>query len=376
MPSPSAPQVWQPDPGSLSGAYRLCRFFLAEEEIIMDVIREAFHSLCGKPEVLEHNRCRILFFQRLWRILQKQKHSADHIGSPELEALRTLPNPQRAAALFFYLTPLEVDETSRVLGVNPPALAAQLLDARRELALAFGQQGHFPSAAADFVRSTSGDSNSLFYEVDGRVFAAVEELKPSVESISALEALAAEFSAHRFVKFRLRDPAFLAILLAAALCLGVVIWLFWAERPSFNGEDRLASLLQGNVQISAGDYDPIEVYLPDLDDWLALNGVDHFWVPSELVAAKTSAARTFTFDNVRVGAAALPELNMMAFFLDAKEAKIELYPERVWHLFQAGPDAGAAIRNGRAICLVAIRGDIPTLRKILAELAMSSSTNP
>ena len=76
----------------------------------------------------------------------------------------------------------------------------------------------------------------------------------------------------------------------------------------------------------------------------------------------------------KVAAVAVPELNMMVYFLDVPGAGPG--DDRRWHFFQAGPDAGAAIQSGRSVCVAAIRGEISELQNLLKTTNRPAPSDP
>lgn len=364
----SSRQIWHPEEESLSGALRLAKFFLGGDGDATGIVRKAFSGLCGKPEALEPVRCRILFFHRILRSLPGHPKAPPGETQDGLSPLRTLPPASCAPAALFYLTDLPPAEMGRVLGIKPGALASQLGAVRRGFGVDVETSGGI--AAPVFTRpgADSGQPG------EAALFSAAKALGPDEQERAALAELALEFAEHPHSKMRMKDPAFLAMILAVLLFVGICAWILLAERPGFEGREMLSSLLLEGARAEASDFQPLDEKLPALEDWLVLNGIETFFVPPELQNVRSVAVRAFTFESHKVAAVAVPELNMMVYFLDVPGAGPG--DDRRWHFFQAGPDAGAAIRSGRSVCVAAIRGEISELQNLLKTTNRPAPSGP
>ncbi|MCS7008662.1 MAG: hypothetical protein NZL93_01835, partial [Chthoniobacterales bacterium] len=163
----------------------------------------------------------------------------------------------------------------------------------------------------------------------------------------------------------LRDPAFLGFLAACLLFLAIAWWLLSQSSRSLEGEQKLKSLLENATQAEATEYEPVSTSLDQIDDWLALQGLDDFWLPNSLLDSKALAVRTFPFEGSRVAAVLLPEQQMILCFFDPTPLDISFPNENVWNYFQSGNNTAAVAIRGRLCILAAIRGTRAQLQNIL-----------
>ncbi len=321
------------DPELLADLFRFAKFFFREDRRSQEVVEKALRSLQGKPEAREERRAVLSLFARIARLAPSRIASPTAeipTGSAALEALRLLPSCARLAIALKLCSPLGEEEAARVAGCKPAEwrkVCASLPEIERE--------------------------------------ALREELQPGEV---AQRHLAAWENPQRLLRSERRgwlDPMALALGFAFLLLLGWGIWGLLARAGSFPGEDEARKLLELGSAAGAEDYEPVDLPLGALGDWLALKGVEGFWVPPELATQQTVAARVFTHQNVRVAAVALPEKQMLVYIFDGVPLGIEVRPPGNWRLFPQGQNAGAIAQRGRICVLAAVRGTPKDLRHLL-----------
>jgi hypothetical protein len=317
------------DPEFLADLVRFARFFWLEETAAVTAVEQALRELQGKPEAAEDLRAGLFLYARVARGASKAGPEGAK-GSEELETLRSLPVVDRLIAGLRICAPFSDEAAAKVAGCKPTEWKARV--------------GTLPSFDREGLRS---------------------ELAPSE---STREALAGWEEPGRLLRSERRgwlDPMALALGFAFLLLLGWGAWSLLSQADGFPGEEEARKLLEVASAAGAEDYEPVEVPLGALGDWLALNGVEGFWVPEELEKDTTVAARVFTHQNVRIAAVALPERQMLVYIFDGAALGMEVHPERHWRFFEQGVNAGAIAQRGRICVMVGFRGSVAELRQIL-----------
>lgn len=199
-----------------------------------------------------------------------------------------------------------------------------------------------------------------------RLRAEMEFLQPTAAQVSRLEEIAAmlERRAGSWVP-SLRDPGVLGLLAACVLLLGIGFWLFSQGGRGLEGEAKLKRLLESAAQAEATEYEPVSTPLHQMDDWLALQGLEGFWLPEALQNSQALAVRIFTFEGTRVAAVLLPEQQMLVCFFDPNPLGILLPEQETWNYFSSGNNTAAAAIKGRLCIVAAIRGTQAELERIL-----------
>lgn len=322
-------------PEFLADLYRFARIFYGDGEEALAAVQKALRSLRGKPEARESSRAARYLFARVAREGGRQFDAARWTQSfaRASAALRELgglePGPRVVAALQI-CAPLSAGEQALVAGC-PPAAFQKMVD-------------RLPGWDREILR---------------------EELSPTAAEREVLEGWTEGARWAKKVGRRWGDPAGWALSFAFVLLVGLGVWTLLGRADDFPGQIEVARLLQVGSEAKAEDYEPVELPLGSMGDWLALNGVEGFWVPPELARETTVAARVFTHENVRVAAIALPDRQMMVYIFDGRGMGVDQLPEGKWRLFTQGPNAGAVARQGKTVVLAAIRGDAAQLRQDL-----------
>lgn len=307
------------DPEFLADLYRFA-CFLHGRDTALEVVESALRALQGKPEAREGQRAARFLFARIAR------------------TKRGVGNCDRLAAGLRICAPFPVADQARVVGCKPSEFQKMLA---RE-----------PEMDVEVLR---------------------EELAPDGDARTALAAWEEPELLHRRPGRGWQEPAVYALGFAFFLLVGLGLWMFLSRSDGFPGEIEVRRLLETGSAAGAEEYEPVELPLGTMGDWLALNGVEGFWMPPELAGDKTVAARIFTHQNVRVAAVALPERQMMVYIFDGAALGVEVRPTGVWRLFSQGKNAGAIAQRGRVCVMAAIRGTPAELRQSLRSKSARNS---
>jgi hypothetical protein len=317
------------DPEFLADLVRFARFFWREEELAEAAVEQALRELQGKPEAGENLRAGLFLYARVARGARKAV-PGEGKGSEGLAALRALPFLEGVIAALKVCAPFSEEDAAKVAGCKPAEWKARV--------------GALPSFDRESLRA---------------------ELAPSESTRAALAAWEEPGRLLRSERRGWLDPMALALGFAFLLLVGWGVWSLLSRADGFPGEEEAVKLLEVASAAGAEDYEPVEVPLGALGDWLALKGVEGFWVPEELETDRTVAARVFTHENVRIAAVALPERQMLVYIFDGAALGIEVRPERHWRFFQQRVNAGAIAQRGRICVMVGIRGSKAELREVL-----------
>lgn len=357
----------------------------------MEEVRLAGQRLARKPEAAERERgARYLFaFIRRRALSHPPSASATSstASSPESSAsfssralLYGLKEPTRSLAGLFYLTSQEPADLSRILGLSVAEMATRLHALRRALAPELGleppvgiardvcQLERPPSAPTEASVSDSSvaDARLLF---DQKILADFSTLEPTSEEAQELLHIAQSLESRSAEwKPSLKDPALLGLTCGLLLLLGVVAWIFLSSAQEFTGLPVAESLITQGAEVSAQEFEPVQVPLAELGDWLALQGIQGFWVPTGFDQQETLAARIFSVNGAQVASVLLPQNHLMVYLFDGKELGVEVHPEGEWQFFSAGQDVGAIAQKGHLCFLVAYRGSAEELQGILQSI--------
>ncbi len=305
----------------------------------MEAVERALQALQGKPEAREGQRAARFLFARIARTARGRRGaSGEEEESEVLKPLRNLGACERLTVALRICAPFPVADQARVLGCRPSEF---------EKTLARG-----PGMDVEVLR---------------------KELAPGPDARMELEAWEDPERLLRRPGRGWQEPAVYALGFAFFLLVGLGLWMFLSRSDGFPGEIEVRRLLETGSAAGAEEYEPVELPLGTMGDWLALNGVEGFWMPPELAGDKTVAARIFTHQNVRVAAVALPERQMMVYIFDGAALGVEVRPAGVWRLFSQGKNAGAIAQRGRVCVMAAIRGTPAELRQSLRSKSARNS---
>lgn len=341
----------------------------------LEVLYRTAATLAGRPESLERERAFAFFVKRIRRGPPPGKVLQGSSPLPEgIALLRELPEPDRSLLGLTVCTNFSLDQIAHTLGLH-------VKDATRFLEQTVEQLPEIEDTEAAGAGGVSIESKVAReggkQESEGvekkpslskieRLRAEMEFLQPTAVQVSRLEEIAAmlERRASSWVP-SLRDPGFLGVLAAGVLLLGIGFWLFSQGGRGVEGEAKLKRLLESAAQAEATEYEPVSTPLHQMDDWLALQGLEGFWLPEALQNSQALAVRIFTFEGTRVAAVLLPEQQMLVCFFDPNPLGILLPEQETWNYFSLGNNTAAAAIKGRLCIVAAIRGTQAELERIL-----------
>lgn len=193
-------------------------------------------------------------------------------------------------------------------------------------------------------------------------------LNASGEMADALEADLAEIQARkRAHRLSLADPGVLAVALGFLLVLGLGVWIFLADSDKFSGYDEATALSSQATQLDAGQFEPVETELSELNDWFAMNGLERFWVPPVFAQFRSIGARVMRFQNVPVAQIAIPDRKMMVLIFNGQPLGISI-PEGEWRFIEGSPYSSAITEKDGICFLVSIRGTKADVERLIAEV--------
>lgn len=374
-------EFWGQERDQLAELFACAVFWNGDRAAAPQILCQASEKLARRPEVREPERGLRFLYCEVWRVCRKSRrnrslpHTAEE-KKPEAitQFSQSLTEPQRCLAALFYLTRLETEEMARVMGLGVKELSHLLTAIRRAASSCLGkEQQQFPppgpnqEALARTWLAPQADPSPAWAELDAQVRELLHECTPSEDEKAKLDSICSELKDRAGKKILTwRDPGIIGLILGTVLLCGVVAWLFLSDNREEAARGVVESLLKEGAATNAGDYEPVEVSLQELGDWLALQGVEDFWVPEGFAEQVTLAARVFDHKGSRAAAVLLPEHHLVVYFFKTKGTPLEGAEEsNRWSLMVSGEDA-AAWQVRRGLCfLVAHRGSLQRLVDIL-----------
>jgi hypothetical protein len=167
----------------------------------------------------------------------------------------------------------------------------------------------------------------------------------------------------------LRQPAFVAVLIAVFVLGGWGIYIAWNRMENFPGRENAARLVEINDEMSGVELEPKTAEIGKLGDWLfSKYGFEAFFVPAELAGAKTAGCRVLKQDGVPVAQLAVEQNNMICYMFRADALGVKLDPDDQWRTFVDG-DWVAAVQQHAGNCfLMTFRGKRLDMHRYLESL--------
>lgn len=373
--------LWGQERERLAELFACAVFWNGNRAAAQQILCEAAQKLARRPEVRERERGLRSLYCEVWRACQKShRHPSPPLPTEEKQQepiaqfSQSLTEPQRCLAALYYLSRLEPEQMARVIGLGVKELGQLLTGVRRMASSWLGKdqpQTQPPEPNQEALSRTwlaqQADPLPAWAELDAQVCAILKECTPSDEERAKLDSICSELENRAAKKILTwRDPGIIGLILGSVLLCGVVAWLIFSDNQEEAARSVLERLLKEGANTSAGDYEPVEVSLEELGDWLALQGVEDFWVPEGFSEQVTLAARVFDHQGSRAAAVLLPEHHLVVYFFKTQGTPLEGTEEsNQWSLMVAGEDA-AAWQVRRGLCfMVAHRGTLQRLVDIL-----------
>jgi hypothetical protein len=144
------------------------------------------------------------------------------------------------------------------------------------------------------------------------------------------------------------DPAMVAVGVGFLLLIGVLIWHFAGQTGGFPDE---VSRIAGEGMDSPEQFEAVQQKAGTLGDWVALKGLDSFYIPPEYKDTMIKSVRIYNVGNEPV--AALKASGATFFIFQAQPFGINVSPEGTWR-YGEFDQSGAAIKESGGTCFVAV----------------------
>lgn len=171
------------------------------------------------------------------------------------------------------------------------------------------------------------------------------------------------------LKAAMRQPPFLAVVIALFVLAVWGVIYGWNRLQSFPGKDSAARLVEVNDEMTGMELEPKVAELGRLEDWFfSKYGFEHFYVPASVASLKTVGARVFKQDGVPVAQIAVERDNMICYAFHAEDLGVKIEPENQWRIF-VDDEWAAAIQQHEDKCfMIAFRGKRAAMREFLTSL--------
>jgi hypothetical protein len=101
-------------------------------------------------------------------------------------------------------------------------------------------------------------------------------------------------------KVNFRHPAILAVLAGMLIIAVFLIFLMMKKLEDFSGREAVMSLLERTDAMSGEELETVDTEAGDLQDWMAMHGLEDFRIPSVFANRKVLGRRTFAQDGAPV----------------------------------------------------------------------------
>lgn len=207
---------------------------------------------------------------------------------------------------------------------------------------------------------------------------AIEAAKSSARDLAVtpelLNAFRNDAAQSRHAAGPMGNPIIIAGAIGALVLFGLGIWTVIQGRSSIEGEDRLAEFVAANDRLTGMEFEPVQMRVGDLGDWLYVRGFEGFTAPPGFSGLKAVGARVFKASESPVAQIAIEEKHTIAFVFSAKASGIFPEPEGRWHFFSEGVWAAAARRSGDSCFVATFRGTRSEMRDFIGGLPDVSSS--
>jgi hypothetical protein len=211
------------------------------------------------------------------------------------------------------------------------------------------------SLAAEFENQTAFD-RACAEELD-----AISLDADSLEQVGqAARALAAKRGGWRT---QVAKHAAFAVGIGFLLLIVLLVWMALGRAGTFPEE--AVKIAAAGAKATPNQFDPVEEKAGSLQDWFALKGFDHFWIPPEFAAFDIVGVRIFTVENEPVAQVAVPERTMYFYCFSSQPFGLSVVPEGSWRITESDRSV-LAIREEKGVCfLVAFRGSKQDMKSLL-----------
>ena len=207
-------------------------------------------------------------------------------------------------------------------------------------------------------------------EFDERVLREIDELALPEGLAERMQACMPDSVRSSFQwRMLIRQPAFLAVLIALLVIGGWAIYFAWNRMQSFPGKENAAQLVEINDEMSGLELEPKSAELGNLEDWFfSKYGFEDFYVPPTFASYKTVGCRVFKQDGAPVAQIAIEKNNMICYMFHADDLGVKIAPADEWRVF-IDEDWVAAIQQHEESCfMIAFRGKRAAMREFLSGL--------
>jgi len=204
-------------------------------------------------------------------------------------------------------------------------------------------------------------------EFDDRQVGAIKTIAPGEDFLNKIDGTL-EHLQKGFQWSALKQPPFLAGLIAILVVIGVLIYFGLDYMENFPGKDSAERMIDMTEEMTGIELEPKVAEAGDLEDWFFSKGYENFRMLPELAHMKTAGARVFRQEGCPVAQIAIENHSLLLYIFHSDDFGVQIDPPERWRYFQQGRWAVAIRSQADTVFMVAFRGKTAEMKEFIAGL--------